>query len=148
MTDLDVVVLGVGAGATAVFHGEASSSFVICQRGQPILLLDAVSCCLPRCTVHRQDMSDTEGSYIDTCALQGLGAVSACIRHTGSIPDHIYISHNHTDHSGELPVLLAVERQRGRRLNLYAEAGVMGRLTEHRLHELVSTGRCLGMNLG
>ena len=68
--------------------------------------------------------------------------MSACLQHAGSVPDNIYISHNHTDHSAELPVLLAVERQKGRQLKLFAEAEVMVRLQEHRLHELVSTGKC------
>ncbi len=45
--------------------------------------------------------------------------------------------------AGELPVLLAVERQRGRRLRLLAETGVLQALEAHRLAELRSTGRPL-----
>ena len=75
--------------------------------------------------------------------MQGYGAVSACQRHLGQpVPDSIYISHNHSDHAGELPVLLAVESAcKGRLLRVFAHSKVMPRLLKHRLHELVSTGR-------
>lgn len=42
--------------------------------------------------------------------------------------------------AGELPVLLAVESQRGRRLSVLAEPSVLNTLRSHRLHELQSTG--------
>jgi hypothetical protein len=62
---LQLVVLGTGAGATCVYHGEPSSSFLVLQDGKPILLADAVrcTCCmaeadelsraLTRCTQHK-----------------------------------------------------------------------------------------------
>lgn len=40
---LEVVVLGVGAGASTTYSGECSSSFMICQDGLPVLMLDVVS---------------------------------------------------------------------------------------------------------
>jgi hypothetical protein len=58
-----------------------------------------------------------------------------------SLPEAVYVSHNHTDHAGELPVVLAVERAKGRKLRLCAQHDVLARLTAHRLHELQSTGR-------
>lgn len=42
--------------------------------------------------------------------------------------------------AGELPVLLAVEAQRGHKLTVLAETAVMTTLLTHRLHELQSTG--------
>lgn len=42
MTELYLVVLGVGAGATCTYHGEASSSFILCADGRPVLMLDVV----------------------------------------------------------------------------------------------------------
>lgn len=41
---LSITALGVGAGKTAVYSGEGSSAFLICDGdGEPLLLLDAVS---------------------------------------------------------------------------------------------------------
>lgn len=40
---VELVVLGVGAGATTVYTGQPSSSYVILIDGKPELLLDAVS---------------------------------------------------------------------------------------------------------
>jgi len=133
---LSVIALGVGAGASSVYDGEASSAFLLLDSdGEPLLLLDA-----------------------------GLGATAAALRHCGRLPRHIYISHNHTDHAGELPVILAVESARRTATattgststrgtapappppaltTVLAERAVMRRLREHRLHELLSTGRPL-----
>jgi hypothetical protein len=157
---LTLAVLGAGAGRTAVYDGEPSSSFALCWRGAPVLLLDA-----------------------------GLGAVAAFQRAFPGrpLPALVYCSHNHTDHSGELPVMLAVEAARRGfvaakprpaallrcfsccrgatttptkaaaaaaeavphpqpqppPLTLVAERRVMRRLRRHRLAELRSTGRGL-----
>lgn len=117
---ITLVILGVGAGATAVFDGEASSSFAILDhQARPLLLADL-----------------------------GLGVMRACMTHlhTNRPPRHIYISHNHTDHAGELPVVAAVARnqQRGDGAStpptLLAHADVLPVLLQHRLHELQSTG--------
>lgn len=35
--------------------------------------------------------------------MQGYGAVASCIAHVGAVPDHVYVSHNHSDHAGKLP---------------------------------------------
>eukprot|EP00878_Enallax_costatus_P033410 GHUV01036839.1.p1 GENE.GHUV01036839.1~~GHUV01036839.1.p1 ORF type:complete len:173 (+),score=32.31 GHUV01036839.1:541-1059(+) len=114
MTNVDLVVCGVGAGATYVYDGEFSSTFVLRVNGRPLLLLDC-----------------------------GLGAVRSVMSHVGSLPDYVYVSHNHTDHAGDLPVMLAVEANKGHRMTLLAENNVMNTLATHRLHELQSTGRQL-----
>jgi hypothetical protein len=109
---LQLVVLGVGAGATHVYHGQCSSSFLLMAGDSPLLLIDS-----------------------------GYGAVHAARRHTGGrLPTHVYISHNHSDHAGELPVLLAVQAAAGSRMTVLAERQVMQRLQQHRLAELQSTG--------
>ncbi len=71
--------------------------------------------------------------------MQGFGAIKAALQACGKLPRHVYISHNHSDHSAELPVMLAVQQAAGQRMVVHAEAGVMQRLLEHRLHELRST---------
>lgn len=57
---------------------------------------------------------------------------------TTQLPPYLYISHNHTDHAGELPVVAAVARRQG--INLLAHHRVLPTLLQHRLHELQSTG--------
>jgi glyoxylase-like metal-dependent hydrolase (beta-lactamase superfamily II) len=107
-----LIPLGTGKGATSVYNGEPSSSFVVQAGGKCRLLVDA-----------------------------GLGVVRQCLKHCGSVPEAIYISHNHTDHAGDLPVLLIVERNAGRKLTVISAPEVESRLRQHRLHELYSTGR-------
>lgn len=109
-----MVILGVGAGTTAVFDGEASSSFAITTSddNRPMLLADL-----------------------------GLGVVRAYAQHLQTdLPPYIYISHNHTDHAGELPVAAAVARRGAMTPTLLAHEDVLHRLIQYRLHELVSTG--------
>lgn len=69
-SELELVILGVGAGATSVYHGDASSAFLLRVSGSPRLLLDA-----------------------------GYGTVQAALA-AGGIPDDVFISHNHSDHAG------------------------------------------------
>ena len=88
--------------------------------------------------------------YLICTMATGFGVVRRCMATFGSIPRTIYISHNHSDHAGELPVLLAVESAASGDgggdhpgpMHVLSEEGVMQTLIEHRLHELVSTGRC------
>lgn len=57
------------------------------------------------------------------------------------MPSTIFISHNHSDHAGELPVVLAVEGlQKKRKMQVVGEPEVLERLRSHRMHELVSLG--------
>ena len=115
-TRVDIVILGTGAGATAVYTQECSSSFVLRVDGKTLLIADV-----------------------------GFGVVSRCIATVGSIPASVYVSHNHSDHAAELPVLLKAD---GRVFDVYCEGGVMARVLEHRLHELRSTGACRVGGLG
>lgn len=61
--------------------------------------------------------------------------------HTNRPPPYVYISHNHTDHAGELPVVAAVaHKQNTPKPTLLAHHDVLSVLLQHRLHELQSTG--------
>ncbi len=103
---IELVVLGVGAGKTMAYEGECSSSFLILWNTKPILLVDI-----------------------------GLGVVRNCVRYCGEIPSNIYVSHNHTDHAGELPICLAVESAKGRKLQVFSHKNVSSKLQLHRCAE-------------
>eukprot|EP00929_Paragymnodinium_shiwhaense_P088596 TRINITY_DN4890_c1_g1_i6.p1 TRINITY_DN4890_c1_g1~~TRINITY_DN4890_c1_g1_i6.p1 ORF type:complete len:301 (+),score=56.90 TRINITY_DN4890_c1_g1_i6:80-982(+) len=125
---LELVCLGVGVGKSMVYDGQPSSSFLLRTRdryggvqqvagqeekGQGILLLDC-----------------------------GLGVTRACLQHVEAVPPFIYVSHNHTDHAGELPVVLSVERARpgGCKRTVIAEKQVAKVLQERRLYETTPKG--------
>lgn len=112
LDDVVLVPLGTGKGATSVYDGDPSSAFAIMVGGKCRLLVDA-----------------------------GLGVVRQCLKYCGAVPDKIYISHNHTDHAGDLPVLLIVERTAGRKINVVSAPEVESRLRSHRIDELYSTGK-------
>jgi ribonuclease BN (tRNA processing enzyme) len=108
---ISLTPLGTGKGATAVYEGEPSSSFVVKVNDECRLLVDA-----------------------------GLGVSARAIQNCGSVPRNIFISHNHSDHAGELPVLLIVEQTAGRKLRVISGPEVKDRLVSHRIAELYSTG--------
>jgi ribonuclease BN (tRNA processing enzyme) len=108
---ITLLPLGTGKGATAVYDGEPSSSFVIKVDDECRLLVDT-----------------------------GLGTSHLAIRACGSVPRNIFISHNHSDHAGELPVLLIVEQTAKRKLRIISGPEVNERLVTHRIAELYSTG--------
>ena len=108
---ISLIPLGTGKGATAVYEGEPSASFVVKVNDECRLLVDA-----------------------------GLGVSPHAIRNCGSIPKNIFISHNHSDHAGELPVLLIVQQTFGRKLRVFSGPEVKDRLVNHRIAELYSTG--------
>lgn len=103
---ISLLVLGVSGGAGHVYHGSCSSSFLILKKDKPICLVDL-----------------------------GLGVTRALKCHGYSLPDTLVITHNHTDHAGELPVVLRVEESMGRRLNIISAAPVAERLQRHRMAE-------------
>jgi len=125
---MELVCLGVGAGKTMVYDGEPSSAFLM--RAAPA-----------GCTgAHPgEEGSHRQGLLLIDC---GLGVVRACLQHADSVPPLIYVSHNHTDHAGELPVVLAVERTRpgGSRRTVVTERRVAEVLKERRLHETTAVG--------
>jgi hypothetical protein len=108
---LSIIPLGVGRGADGVFRDACSSSLLIMDDARPILLVDV-----------------------------GYGVVRRYSKISSEFTCPIYISHNHSDHTAELPIIGPVLRSRGIRLPLLAEAGVMERIRQHRLHELLATG--------
>ncbi|MES1934090.1 hypothetical protein T35B1_15856 [Salinisphaera shabanensis T35B1] len=113
-TGLSFVCLGTGRGATTVYSGEPSSAIALRMGARCVLLVDI-----------------------------GFGVVRACRQWLGEIPDTILVTHNHSDHAAELPVVLAAEAGASRRLRVAAEPRVGSVLKQHRLHELNSTGEPL-----
>lgn len=117
-----MVCLGVGKGATAVYQNKTSSSFVIRRRstGESILLIDI-----------------------------GLGSIYALQQNSSSShfqPRQIFVSHNHTDHSGELPVYIANEALTSL-VRIYCHREIQPRLREHRCAELDSSTTDLFKNV-
>lgn len=108
---ITLMPLGTGKGATAVYDDEPSSSFVI-------------------------KVNDECRLWVDT----GLGVSPLAIKTCGSVPKNIFVTHNHSDHAGELPVLLIVEQTAKRKLRVISGPEVNERLIAHRIAELYSTG--------
>ncbi|MEM7276503.1 MAG: MBL fold metallo-hydrolase [Pseudomonadota bacterium] len=73
----------------------------------------------------------------------GFGVVRTFRKNFSEPSCPILITHNHSDHAAELPVLGALLYKAGIREALLAEQSVLTRLVEHRLHELRSTGLSL-----
>lgn len=106
MDKLSVLILGVAKGAGHVYEGVCSSSFLILKNAMPFCLVDL-----------------------------GLGVTHKLQSYGYSIPDNVIITHNHTDHAGELPVVLRVEEAQGRKLKIYSAHQVSERLRTMRLAE-------------
>lgn len=106
MEKFSVRILGVAGGAAPVYEGLCSSSFLVLKNDQPFCLVDL-----------------------------GLGVARALSGYGYLIPDKVIITHNHTDHSGELPVVLRVETGRQRMLQIYSAEPVARRLQQHRMAE-------------
>ncbi|XP_072022828.1 uncharacterized protein [Amphiura filiformis] len=113
---VQLLCLGTGKGVTAAVYGEASSSMVILHDGKPILLVD-----------------------------MGLGIIKAYQSALGdTFPKDIFITHNHSDHSGELPLggYIAVQSLRQNnlpfKLNILCGPEVVPKLRDHRMDELYS----------
>jgi len=113
MENIELMPLGTGMGATTVLYGEPSSSFVILENSKPLLLVDI-----------------------------GYGVVYSykTIFPDASLPKNFYISHNHSDHSGELPVALMTEVSKGNKINVFSAKEVQQRLMQYRMHEMLSSG--------
>jgi ribonuclease BN (tRNA processing enzyme) len=103
--------LGTGAGSTMVFQGEPSSSFAILLGREARLLVDL-----------------------------GHGVARRALRWLGEVPERVYISHNHSDHSGDLPVVARTRAAAGMRLAIWSAPEVARRLQEHRLDEFREAG--------
>ncbi|XP_044172563.1 uncharacterized protein LOC114963820 isoform X2 [Acropora millepora] len=116
---VELYCIGTGTGTTAVVHGKPSSSVIIYHDGKPLLLADI-----------------------------GAGVLKPCMEKLGhphgAFPRNVFISHNHMDHSGELPLLLAFESMRRYKakepaLRVLCGPEVEHKLKTHRLDELLST---------
>ncbi len=102
----ELVVIGTGAGASSIYNGQASSSLMLLCNQQPFCLID-----------------------------MGLGVGQKVIEQFGAFPENIVITHNHSDHSGDLPVVLMVEKAQRSLLTVFAETEVTQRLKQHRMAE-------------
>ncbi|UJR11659.1 hypothetical protein I4U23_015840 [Adineta vaga] len=122
LSSYDLVCLGVGKGATAVYSNQTSSSFALVRRStnECILLIDI-----------------------------GFGSIFALQKYlkTANIkPRQIFVSHNHTDHSGELPVYIANEVSKSI-VRIYCYACIQPRLRHYRCAELDSATTDLLQNV-
>lgn len=118
---LEFVVAGCGAGDTAVYTGAASSCFLL------------------RC--RNADAATTTPLLVVDAGFGAQRAIAALCGKAFPAQAPIYISHNHSDHAAELPVVAAVEGKRWSPLTVLAEEGVAETLRTHRLAELRSTGQ-------
>jgi ribonuclease BN (tRNA processing enzyme) len=101
--------LGIGKGASYVTKGIPSTAFVISIDDSPYLWID-----------------------------MGAGIVIASqYQFPDVLPHRIFISHNHSDHTGDLPVLVAMQiSNRNKSLELLGSQDVLHLIKTHRLHEL------------
>ncbi|XP_073247828.1 uncharacterized protein [Porites lutea] len=118
---VELYCVGTGTGTTAILHGKPSSSVIISQDGKPILMADVGAGVLNPC---REKLVAAENKF----------------------PRNVFISHNHMDHSGELPMLFAVESKRRHaacepRLKVLCGPEVEHKLKVHRLDEMLTMYR-------
>ena len=106
MSKFELQVLGTGAGASSVYEGLPSTAFMLLRDGQ--------ACCL-----------------IDL----GLGIGHKVVELFNGFPEDIIITHNHSDHAGDLPVVLRVEQAKGQLCRVIAQQEVAQRLQQFRLAE-------------
>ena len=105
-----VQCLGVGRGATNFLNGDPSTAYILKKDGTPVLFLDMGA---------------------------GVGRSAAALL-DDNLPKTLYISHNHSDHTGDLPVFIA--KHRGQPITLLGHKNILSIVREHRLHELPSVG--------
>ena len=122
ISSYDIICLGVGKGATAVYANQASSSFALVRRStnECILLIDI--------------------------GLGSLYALQKYLKNPDAKPRNVFVSHNHTDHSGELPVYIANEALKSS-VQIYCYTGIQARLRQHRCAELESSTTDLFQNV-
>jgi len=111
MPAVELITLGTGSGTTALLDGEPSSAFVLRIDGECRLMIDA-----------------------------GLGVTQHLANICGGFPPAIFVSHNHSDHAGELPVIAIVAANKGQAVKVACGLEVCERLKQHRLHEARSAG--------
>lgn len=102
---IELVCLGVGKGASYVMKGVFSTAFCILVNDIPYMLIDA-----------------------------GAGIGLSCQKHVGRIPSNIYITHNHMDHTGDLPILLGVIGDEVKP-KVFGHKSVLDIVKLHRMHD-------------
>lgn len=100
---LDLICLGVGSGSSYVLKGIASTAFCIRRDSQPYLLVDC-----------------------------GAGILLSCVRHLNTIPQTVYLTHNHLDHTGDLPVMIYTP---GSTVRVLGHSDVLEIVKAHRMHD-------------
>ena len=105
-TQFTLVVMGSGAGASHIYNGQVSSSFMLLANNQPFCLVDL-----------------------------GLGVGQKVVETFGGFPTDIVITHNHSDHAGDLAVVLRVEQAKQKACRVFAHTQVSQRLQQHRVAE-------------
>jgi ribonuclease BN (tRNA processing enzyme) len=106
---IDLVCLGVGKGESYVMRGRPSTGFVLKVDGRPELLVDC-------------------GAGIALSYKRNIG---------GSFPPRVYISHNHIDHTGDLPI--AVGYLDGDSPAVLGHRDVLDIVRQHRFHDAPET---------
>ncbi|KAH9600065.1 hypothetical protein LSM04_000487 [Trypanosoma melophagium] len=108
-TKLSILCLGTGKSASMVYDGNCSPGYVLYADDRPIILFGA-----------------------------GYGVTRQCILYCGVIPSNIFLFSNRSHMSAELPVIIAVESRKSRRLRIIAGEKVMTQIKLHRLSEVHS----------
>lgn len=107
MATIDILCLGVGKGASYVMKGIPSTAFAIFKDGEPFLLIDA-----------------------------GAGVALSYINKVGNqFPKSIYITHNHMDHTGDLPILLGAIFSAEEKTRVFGHEEVLDIVRTHRMHD-------------
>jgi ribonuclease BN (tRNA processing enzyme) len=99
----ELICLGTGNGTTHVFEGMPSTAFAALKDGEPWLLVDC-----------------------------GTGVIRSALERLGRLPATLFITHNHLDHSGELPYIAKALDARPRVL---CHSEVLRLLQDVRLHD-------------
>ena len=165
---LEIVVLGVGKGASAVYEGNCSSSIVIRdKKSKHILLLVDIGLgvfrqllkhTVPCEQQNQQNLQQNQQNLQQQEQLQqeqeqnlhsGLPSPvvsSPVVSPSPIVPSpsqqknhyNVFVTHNHSDHSGELPVVISVEAMKGNTIRIFSQRLVSKRLRELRCAELFS----------
>ncbi|MEO1439860.1 MAG: hypothetical protein AAFV33_05610 [Chloroflexota bacterium] len=106
MPKIEAVCLGVGKGASYVMKGITSTAFTVLIDDAPLFQVD-----------------------------MGGGVARACQQILGRIPNRIYVSHNHSDHAGDLAVVIHLIDNPC----IMAHPTVIENIKQHRLHDAPAT---------
>lgn len=110
---IELLCLGVGHGSSYVLDGVTSSSYVIKINSKPFILIDC-----------------------------GDGVALEFEKYFNNLaPQYIYISHNHSDHTGDLPLVLSdFYRKTKQPITVLGHPEVIEIVRKIRMHEFVYSG--------